>query len=258
LGHAAPHSSLVHGPADLFDITPTDLPGDDAEPAEPDMPVVTEAGDELTIGYSLFSDGTYRAVRLDNKERQFILDLEDERVYGVWLKLSELPTDVAFPQLAMFTEQMHALAFPCADFSDSFLAQHHALFSCRRFQRGSKTEPEYRFHCRDRDPCLPVWHDGQLQLVWWGQGHGLPRTSWTWEATIAEKWSSVDNTEVIIPARLGLMAGVWYPIFEGVKGLLVKDRIGRDVVYVIVQPASHYYQVMTRATWMPALVNQTI
>jgi hypothetical protein len=152
---------------------------------------------------------------------------------------------------------MHAIAFPCADFSDSFLAQHHVVFARRRFQRGTG-EAEFRFHAREWNPCLPVWHDGQMMLVRWGKGDGLPQTSWTWKESVARKWGTVPRTNVIIPARLGMMADVWFPIFEGAEGLLVKDASGQPVVYLLVQPSTHYFTVMTRSPWMPMLVNQTI
>jgi hypothetical protein len=34
----------------------------------------------------------------------------------------------------------------------------------------------------------------------------------------------------------------------------VRDEKGRDVVYVLVEPASLFSQVMTRSPWMPLLV----
>jgi hypothetical protein len=33
---------------------------------------------------------------------------------------------------------------------------------------------------------------------------------------------------------------------------------GRPVVYPIVEPATHYYEVMTRSEWMPVLVGELI
>ena len=49
-------------------------------------------------------------------------------------------------------------------------------------------ELEVRFLYRDRRARLPVWRDGRLQIVRWGNGRGesryLPRTGWTWLETI--------------------------------------------------------------------------
>ncbi len=42
------------------------------------------------------------------------------------------------------------------------------------------------------------------------------------------------------------------------RGLLVHDRKGTPVVFLICQPATRYYQVTTRSDWMPALVGEVI
>jgi hypothetical protein len=38
----------------------------------------------------------------------------------------------------------------------------------------------------------------------------------------------------------------------------VRDERGVPAVYVLVEPATHYYQVMTRSGWMPSLVGELI
>jgi hypothetical protein len=45
---------------------------------------------------------------------------------------------------------------------------------------------------------------------------------------------------------------------ERVRGAVVLVERGLPVVYVLVEAASHYYQVMTKSAWMPALVGQRI
>jgi hypothetical protein len=52
--------------------------------------------------------------------------------------------------------------------------------------------------------------------------------------------------------------GVWFLIEVGIRGLLVPDVHGKAVVYVISEPASHYYRVMTGERRMPVLVRQRI
>jgi hypothetical protein len=124
--------------------------------------------------------------------------------------------------------------------------------------------PEYRFLYRDRAPRLPVWRDGRLFFARWGNGRGqsrhLPRTGWTWHATIREGgWRGTDAIPVDIPASFGLeRRGVWYLIEQGIRGLLVPDERGWAVVYVICEPASHYYHVMTGSLRMPVLIDQRI
>jgi hypothetical protein len=63
---------------------------------------------------------------------------------------------------------------------------------------------------------------------------------------------------VVIPATMGVDRGVWFAIREGVGGMAVRDEQGRPVVYVLVEAANHYYQVMTRSVWMPVLVGERI
>ncbi len=97
----------------------------------------------------------------------------------------------------------------------------------------------------------------------WGNGRGesrfLPRTGWTWLLTIQEGyWRGLNPIPVDIPASLGLDRGVWYRIRQGIRGLLVPDERGNAVVYMICEPASHYYQVMTRSNRMPVLIEERI
>jgi hypothetical protein len=131
----------------------------------------------------------------------------------------------------------------------------------RAHDRGG--EREARFLHRDRRPRLPVWRDGRLQIVRWGNFRGesrsLPRTGWTWLETInAGGWRGLDPIPVDIPATLGLDRGVWFRIRQGIRGLLVPDERGCAVVYMICEPSSHYYQVMTRSSRMPVLIEERI
>lgn len=131
----------------------------------------------------------------------------------------------------------------------------------RAHERGG--EREVRFLYRDRERRLPVWHEGQLRIVPWGNRRGesrrLPCTGWTWKETVeGGSWSESGAVEVAIPATLGLENGVWYRIRQGVRGLLVADEVGRTVVYMVCEPASHYYHVMTRSRWMPVLIDERI
>src|SRR5262249_36813933 len=130
-------------------------------------------------------------------------------------------------------------------------------------KRGDKGEREVRFLYRDRRPRLPVWRDGQLEIVRWGNGRGqsrvLPRTGWTWQVTIHEGgWQGSDAVPGDIPATLALENGVWYRVRQGIRGLLVPDERGAAVAYVICEPSTHYYRIMTRSDRMPRLIGETI
>ncbi len=53
-----------------------------------------------------------------------------------------------------------------------------------------------------------------------------------------------------------LEGGVWYQVRQVAGALLVRDEHGEPVVCPMLEPASHYYGVMTRSPWMPVLVGE--
>src|SRR3954471_18553323 len=132
----------------------------------------------------------------------------------------------------------------------------------RAHERGG--EREVRFLYRDRRPRLPIWRDGRLQVVRWGNGRGqsrfLPRTGWTWLESIREgRWRGSGAIPVDIPASFGLeRRGVWFLIETGIRGLLVPDERGWAVCYMICEPSTHYYRIMTGSERMPVLIDQWI
>lgn len=74
---------------------------------------------------------------------------------------------------------------------------------------------------------LPVWWEGRIQIVRWGnrdrRDRALPPTGWTWRATVEEgKWVGVEPEPVEVPANYALMNGVWYRVRRGLRGLLVR------------------------------------
>jgi hypothetical protein len=121
---------------------------------------------------------------------------------------------------------------------------------------------EVRFLYRDREPVLPVFHEGVLQIVRWGNRRRrgrLPCTGWTWRATVeAGGWGPFAAEPVDVPATFGLDGGVWFSIRQGVRGLVVRDEADLPVVYMICEPATRYYQVMTRSQRMPVLIGEVI
>lgn len=44
---------------------------------------------------------------------------------------------------------------------------------------------------------------------------------------------------------------------RGLHGVLAREN-GELAVYVVCEPASHYYQVMARSKWMPVLIGERI
>jgi hypothetical protein len=61
---------------------------------------------------------------------------------------------------------------------------------------------------------------------------------------------------VDVPATLGLENGVWFQVRQGVRGLLVRDEGKVARIYLVCEPASYYYRVMTRSEWMPVLIGE--
>jgi hypothetical protein len=51
---------------------------------------------------------------------------------------------------------------------------------------------------------------------------------------------------------------VWYRVRQGIRGLLTRDEQAQPVCYMICEPASHYYHVMTRSDRMPVLIAERI
>lgn len=116
---------------------------------------------------------------------------------------------------------------------------------------------------RDPRPQLPVYRDGKLVFARWGNGRGqsrlLPRTGWTWLSTVREGgWRGIGAIPVEIPASFGLERGIWFRIEQGIRGILVPDERDLAVVYMLCEPSSHYFRIMTRSDRMPVLIDQTI
>ena len=128
--------------------------------------------------------------------------------------------------------------------------------------RGGEREVQFLF--ADADRLLPVWRNGRLEIVRWGNRRGesahLPYTAWTQLNTVQSGgWGEHRVEPVVVPATMGLDKGVWYRIRQGMHGLSVLDERGCPRAYVICEPSSHYYRVMTRGScWMPALIDERI
>jgi hypothetical protein len=140
------------------------------------------------------------------------------------------------------------------------LIEQHGL-KRREHHRGG--EDEIQFLLGDRERLLPVWYEGTLQIVRWGTPRharsALPTTAWTWRSTVEEGgWNALEPRLVSIPASMGVDRGVWFRIREGIRGLVVRDEQGHPVVYVLVEPSTHYYKIMTRSDWMPCLLGEAI
>lgn len=107
-------------------------------------------------------------------------------------------------------------------------------------------EKEVRFYWRASPTVLPVWWDGALHIVKWGNRdraeRKLPPTGWTWRDTVEDgKWSALAPEPVFVPASYALTNGVWYKVKQGTQGLLVHYRAGAPGVDMLCELASRYY-----------------
>lgn len=90
-------------------------------------------------------------------------------------------------------------------------------------------ERETRFPRHVRNTVLPVQHEGQILILAWGcQAGTLPRSGNTWLTTVeAGEWTVYGAEEVIIPATAGIRNGIWFPVRQGIRGLIAEAG-GRD------------------------------
>jgi hypothetical protein len=142
------------------------------------------------------------------------------------------------------------------------LIEQHRLHD-REIVRHEGAEREIRFLFRDPHPLIPTWSGHELGIYEWGNRSNkksrLPRTGWIRMETLeAGDWRWLNPEPVDIPATLGLDRGVWFQIKEGLRGILVRDEKNQPHVYMLTEPASHYYQVMTRNNRMPVFIGATI
>ncbi len=125
--------------------------------------------------------------------------------------------------------------------------------------RGSEQEIQFIY---GSGALLPVEQDGRLSIYEWGNMNRqskFPHTGWcNIESLEAGKWRWLEPEAVQIPAVFAIERGIWYQITQGIQGVLVYDEWERPHVYMLMKPATRYYNVMTRSTRMPVLIEQEI
>lgn len=138
------------------------------------------------------------------------------------------------------------------------LVENHLLHE-RKIVRSAGAEPEIQFLFRALPRLVPAWHEGQLSVFVWGNHNRrskLPVTGWVrLEDMEAGRWAELQPELVDIPACFGLDKGVWFQIREGIRGVLARDEQGQAHVFVLTEPATHYYHVMTRNDRMPVFMS---
>jgi hypothetical protein len=139
-------------------------------------------------------------------------------------------------------------------------ALYHEGLERRLYKRGGAEV--FRFYFRDREPLLPVWFEGQLQLLRWGSKNRkgvLPCTGWAALLSLEEgKWSQWRPEPVDIPANYIFEGGVWTQLKQGMRGIVVRDATDTPIVYVLCEPPTRYWRVMTRSDRKPLFINEVI
>lgn len=144
----------------------------------------------------------------------------------------------------------HGIAIPIHDLPEMLLAKHRDRIATREQRAGREVQFLYR-HPR---PLLPV-NNGELKLLEWGSRRGpLPLGGFCQREWLdAGLWQSLSPQPATILAALALEKGVWYQVSEGIQGVIVRGH-----VYMLTEPSSHYYRVMTRSNRMPVFIGQKI
>lgn len=132
----------------------------------------------------------------------------------------------------------------------------------RMIRRTDKADPEYQFLYRQRGAMLPVWYGDELRIFNWGspaRSSPLPRCRVIGHEDLhAGIFQQLQPEAVEIPATFGLDRGIWYPVKEGIQGVMVREQDGSPVVYVVTRESTHYYEVMTRNKREPIFIGQMI
>ena len=71
-------------------------------------------------------------------------------------------------------------------------------------------------------------------------------------------WQHFRPDPVDIPATAGLENGIWFRVQQGMRGVLVAEDGHPPTVFMLCEPASHYYRIMTRSERMPVLIGERI
>jgi hypothetical protein len=131
----------------------------------------------------------------------------------------------------------------------------------RIYQR--ETRAEVQFHWWQQPALMPVQWNGGMHLLPWGSKSRkslLPYGGWIARDDLNSGiFQCVHAEDVLIPANMGFHRGTWFLIIEGIKGILIRDRVLGTVVYMLTEPSTNYYRNMTeQEPMMPALVGQVI
>jgi hypothetical protein len=69
-----------------------------------------------------------------------------------------------------------------------------------------------------------------------------------WALTALHVFGRSSAIRVAIPAMPGYERSAWFTIRQGIRGLPVPDERGIAVDYMICEPSSHYFRIITGST----------
>lgn len=153
-----------------------------------------------------------------------------------------------------------AITIAWRDVPAKLIQKHH--LEERMIQRSETAEKEILFMQRHRRPLLPIFYQGELHILPWGNRQRNIHVPLAWSCEVATlesgTWSMYGPEPAEILANFGLERGTWFQIKEGIKGLIIHDQQEQPYVYMLLQPSSHYYQVMTGYNKEPVFLGEQI
>jgi len=141
----------------------------------------------------------------------------------------------------------------------------HPAIESRLWRRSEIDEQEVLFSYRGKPhpALLPVVYNEEFRIVRWGNGERhsrhLPVTGTVHVNDLLKPaWQRLQPVDVIIQAQALLDRKVWISIVDGIRGVCVFDEQGIATAYMVMEPSTDYYQIMTKSWVMPRLVGEII
>lgn len=140
------------------------------------------------------------------------------------------------------------------------LVRRHRLES--RYQE-RESHPQFRFWFYDDPPRIPIQRGGKLQIVRLGnrdrQSLRLPEGCRIMlEEYQKGGWRWTRSELVGIPAWFGCDSGVWYPIYQAIRGLLVPDERGIAVCFLFSKTGDLHHRMQTGSHHAPVLASEPV
>ncbi|MBD3330053.1 hypothetical protein GF354_00820 [Candidatus Peregrinibacteria bacterium] len=109
-------------------------------------------------------------------------------------------------------------------------------------------------------PVLPIFYRGKNIFVEWGNKRDmrLPRTGFCrMDSLKAGKWRWFEPEKVKVVASFAMVNGVWFQVREGISAILVSG-FGKKKCFILTEPSTRYFKIMTGSLRMPVMINQIV